>query len=323
MISHTDDSNLNAALIDPIRAASRGMVRELGFMQATLAATDYPPSAVHALLEIEARQRMTAAQLTEFLGLEKSTVSRMLRKLTDADELRERPCTNDGRVKWLALTARGKRSVAAIHAYARSRVHNALAQLTPAQQQTAAQGLTTYAAALQADRQGQSLAVPAVEIVFGYLPGAIGRVVQLHAEFYSRSVGFGSYFESKVAAGLAEFMPRLSQPCNGLWLAMQEGRIVGSIAIDGNDLGEQRAHLRWFIVDDSVRGSGAGRRLLAAAMQFCADQQFNSIQLWTFQGLDAARRLYEAQGFVLAEQWTGSQWGKPMVEQRFERRLAE
>jgi len=41
--------------------------------------------------------------------------------------------------------------------------------------------------------------------------------------------------------------------------------------------------------------------------------------LWTFQGLDAARRLYEAHGFVLVEQWSGDQWGQAMVEQRFER----
>ena len=33
------------SLIDDIRAASRLMVRELGFMDATVAASDYPPSA--------------------------------------------------------------------------------------------------------------------------------------------------------------------------------------------------------------------------------------------------------------------------------------
>ncbi|MEN3290714.1 MAG: hypothetical protein V7634_5014, partial [Bradyrhizobium sp.] len=35
------------SLIDDVRAASRLMVRELGFMEATVAATDYPASAVH------------------------------------------------------------------------------------------------------------------------------------------------------------------------------------------------------------------------------------------------------------------------------------
>lgn len=47
------------ALIDDIRAASRLMVRELGFMDATVAASDYPPSAVHTILEIGIRGPMT------------------------------------------------------------------------------------------------------------------------------------------------------------------------------------------------------------------------------------------------------------------------
>ncbi|MBN9320840.1 MAG: MarR family transcriptional regulator, partial [Delftia acidovorans] len=75
------------SLVDGIRAASRQMVRELGFMQATLAATDYPPSAVHAILEIGTQGRMAASQLAQALGLEKSSVSRMVRKLVEAGEL--------------------------------------------------------------------------------------------------------------------------------------------------------------------------------------------------------------------------------------------
>jgi DNA-binding MarR family transcriptional regulator len=108
--------------IDNIRAASRQMVRELGFMQNTLAATEYPPSAVHAILEIGARKSMSAAQLAEFLGLEKSSVSRMARKLLEAGELQERPSDQDGRIKWLELTPRGRRTLAAIQAFDASRL---------------------------------------------------------------------------------------------------------------------------------------------------------------------------------------------------------
>lgn len=61
----------SSPLIDEIRTASRLMVRELGFMRATLAATDYSPSAVHTLLEISLRGAMTAAQLVQILGLGK------------------------------------------------------------------------------------------------------------------------------------------------------------------------------------------------------------------------------------------------------------
>ena len=122
-----------------------------------------------------------------------------------------------------------------------------------------------------------------------------------------------------VASGVAEFATRLSSPANQIWLAMREGKIVGSVAIDGEDLGQQQAHLRWFILDDSCRGTGIGRRLLSEAMAFCDSRQFSAVQLWTFKGLDAARKLYESFGFTLIREWQGEQWGKVMTEQQFTR----
>ena len=71
----------NKSLIDDIRAASRLMVRELGFMESTVAATDYPPSAVHTILEIGINGPMPAMQLGRVLHLEKSSISRLLRKM--------------------------------------------------------------------------------------------------------------------------------------------------------------------------------------------------------------------------------------------------
>ncbi len=68
---------IDSKLIEEIRRSSRTMVRELGFMKATLAATDYSPSAVHTLLEIENYGAITAIQLAQILGLEKSSVSRI------------------------------------------------------------------------------------------------------------------------------------------------------------------------------------------------------------------------------------------------------
>jgi predicted transcriptional regulator len=86
----THPSLINQSLITEIRRSSRLMVRELGFMNSTLAATDYSPSAVHTLLEIS-HGAMTAAQLVQILGLEKSSVSRMLSRLLAAGELQENP----------------------------------------------------------------------------------------------------------------------------------------------------------------------------------------------------------------------------------------
>jgi hypothetical protein len=64
---------------------------------------------------------------------------------------------------------------------------------------------------------------------------------------------------------------------------------------------------------------GVGRVLLERAMAF-VDAHYDETYLWTFKGLDAARHLYEAAGFTLAEESEGRQWGSVVVEQRFVRR---
>lgn len=47
-----------------------------------------------------------------------------------------------------------------------------------------------------------------VQIRRGYVPGAIGRIAEMHAHFYSRHAGFGSCFEAKVASAAGEFCSR-------------------------------------------------------------------------------------------------------------------
>ncbi|PZP44887.1 MAG: MarR family transcriptional regulator [Azospirillum brasilense] len=308
------------ALIEPIREASRRLVRKLGFMRDGLAGVSLPASAVHALLEIDAREGITAAELSGLLDLEKSSVSRMLRKLVEAGEIAEGAAGPDGRSKPLSLTTRGHATTAAIHDFARRQVAEALGRLEPDQQETATKGLRLYADALMA--QSADREPPAIVIEEGYRAGALGCCVEMHARYYAREAGFGASFEAIVAAGLAEFSARLDRPGNGLWLALQGHRIVGTVAVDGEDMGPGIAHLRWFIVDDGARGGGAGRKLLSAAVAFCEARGFEAIELRTFQGLHAARHLYESEGFRLVEERPGRQWGREVLEQRFARRAA-
>ena len=157
-----------------------------------------------------------------------------------------------------------------------------------------------------------------LSLEMGYRPGAIGRVTELHAAYYSRHAGFGLAFERVVAQGLCDFCARYEPGRDGLWLVMRDGQIEGSIAIDGLHAHTQGAHLRWFIVSDALRGQGLGRQLLRTAMDFCRTAGHEHTYLWTFAGLDAARHLYEAEGFELRHEAPGSQWGLEVREQRFE-----
>lgn len=156
----------------------------------------------------------------------------------------------------------------------------------------------------------------------GYRPGCIGRVVQLHAAFYSRANGFGVEFEAKVARELGDFCKAYTTGRDGLWLAVDAKEIRGSIAIDGSQGATDGAHLRWFITSQALQGHGAGRQLLAKALEFVDVKGYGRTYLWTFDGLHAARHLYESHGFRLVHESPGSQWGTEVREQKFVRQMS-
>ena len=291
-------------------------------MKPTVGATGLPISAVHALIEIgSADGRLTAAELGDLLTLEKSSVSRMLRKLVERGEVGERENPGDARSKLLSLTPLGAAMLDRINELGRGQVSGAFGHLSADRRSFVIAGLEAYADALRTARLGESPGddAGAVEIIAGYVPGVIGWIAGMHGRTYVEPYGFGRYFEAKVAREVAEFSERLERPMNGLWLARLDGSIAGTVAIDGEKLGTGTAHLRWFVVDAAARGLGIGRKLLAEAVGCCDRQGFAAIDLWTLRGLDAARRLYEDFGFTLVEEFEGDQWGTRVTEQRFRR----
>jgi len=157
-----------------------------------------------------------------------------------------------------------------------------------------------------------------IRIERGYMPGSIGRITELHGTYYHDNWGFGGVFEAKVASELAEFITRYDDKRDGLWTALLGGHIEGSIAIDGIHAEAKGAHLRWFIVSASLHGRGIGSRLIKAATRFCGNRGYKRVYLWTFEGLEPAKHLYEKAGFTLREQRRGTMWGTEVNEQCFE-----
>src|SRR4030067_193844 len=92
--------------------------------------------------------------------------------------------------------------------------------------------------------------------ISGYLPGAIGKITELHATYYSKHWEFGLFFEAKVATDMSSFLSRFNPDRDGFWVAFKHDRIMGAIAIDAIKAHTEGAHLRWFIVDPKYHGRG-------------------------------------------------------------------
>jgi GNAT superfamily N-acetyltransferase len=157
-----------------------------------------------------------------------------------------------------------------------------------------------------------------LEIVAGYRPGVIGRITQVHGEYYAARWGVDARFEGEVARELGDFVRRFDPARSGLWTVWSHDGVVGAIAIDGQSGEPGDARLRWFILDPDYQGRGIGRRLMTTAMDFCAQAGHRRVYLWTAADLDAARALYEAFGFTLVEEYEDGVWGAPIRHQRYE-----
>ena len=152
----------------------------------------------------------------------------------------------------------------------------------------------------------------------GYYPGVLGEITRLHAVYYFEHWGFDISFEAQVGSELAEFMIDFREGRDGFWSMVLNGDCVGAVAIDGRLATTEGARLRWFIVRPGLQGEGIGGRLIGTAVDFCRQAGHDRVFLWTFEGLDQARYLYEKAGFRLTEEHKVEQWGTILKEQKFE-----
>ncbi len=152
----------------------------------------------------------------------------------------------------------------------------------------------------------------------GWRPGLIGWTVAQHGSYYAENWGFGPFFEAKVARDMAEFVLRIDSAGNHvLWAADDEG-LLATVSLDGEQAEQRLTHLRWFIAGERSRGQGLGRDILRRAVSAARKDDMQGIYLTTFAGLDAARALYEAEGFKLVSEADDMTWGVRVCEQRFE-----
>lgn len=150
----------------------------------------------------------------------------------------------------------------------------------------------------------------------GWRPGILGRMVELHARHFAHVWGVEARYEAGVARGLATFIERYDPDRDLLLAAIEDDRVVGSVVIDSG-YGENRAELRWFIVD--TPGKGVGRSMLRSAMAHVDRVGFAECHLSTFQPEEDARRLYGEFGFELASSTPEAAGGAERIRLEFVR----
>ena len=146
--------------------------------------------------------------------------------------------------------------------------------------------------------------------------GDIEWVVQRHAEIYRDEYGWGPKFVELVEEIANDFVRDYDARRERLWIAEKDRVRIGCIMLVRHS--DEIGQLRLLLVDPAARGLGVGQKLVDTCVNFARESGYTKVRLWTNDILVAARRLYEAAGFVLIEEEPHSSWGVPLVSQTWE-----
>jgi peptidyl-dipeptidase Dcp len=148
-----------------------------------------------------------------------------------------------------------------------------------------------------------------------FRPDDIGLITYLHGVLYKDEFNHGISFESIVAAGLHEFYSTYNPENERLWIAEHNDKMIGCLLLKNRG---ETAQLRYFLIIPAYRGVGLGNQLLKLFMDFAKACKYKGVYLWTTNELDKAHHLYQKFGFILREEKPSTEFGKPLIEQRYD-----
>jgi len=138
----------------------------------------------------------------------------------------------------------------------------------------------------------------------------------MHGNLYATEYDHGIDFETYVAEGLLEFYKQYDPYKDRIWICAHYQKIVGFLLLMHRD--NNAAQLRYFLIHPEYRGIGLGKKLMNLFMDFFHQCKYTTAYLWTTNELEAAASLYTRHGFKLTEEVDSTEFGKPLLEQKYE-----
>jgi DNA-binding MarR family transcriptional regulator/GNAT superfamily N-acetyltransferase len=304
--SHQSQAPAAAAHFDQriavVRQFNRFYTRQIGVLREKPYQSPVSLTEVRVLYELAHREKPTASELSNDLGLDAGYLSRILTGFDKRRWLNKKRCSADGRQSLLSLTAQGKKILAPLDARSREEVGQMLGRLSAAEQNRLTDAMHTIEDLLSV----QSVQKPGY-ILRPHQPGDMGWVVYRHGVLYAQEYRYDERFEALVAEIVAKFIQNFDSKRERCWIAEKDGEIIGSVFLVKHS--KTVAKLRLLLVEPTARGLGIGKRLVEECVRFARQAGYRKITLWTQSSLRAARSIYEKAGFRLVGQKRHDSWG--------------
>ena len=327
--------------IQSVRRFNRFYTRHIGILDEYLLESQLSLTEVRVLYELAQRDKLTAIELREELGLDRGYLSRMLQGFRKLGWITTTPSRADRRRVLLSLTSKGRKVFLPLDRRSSGEVRAMLAQLSDSEQQRLLEAMHAIQEILGHHGRREPLTAERRELVprtqrkkaatapggdeTSYIlraprPGDMDWVVERHGELYRQEYHYDERFEALVAEIVAEFVENFDAKRERCWVAEKNGQRMGTIFLVKQST--TVAKLRLLLVEPGARGLGIGRRLVSECVEFARHAGYKKIVLWTQRELHAARHLYEQSGFQRIAQKPHQSWGRnDLIAETWELRL--
>lgn len=302
-------------VIEKIRKFNRLYANVLGKIDQELYNQPFSLTEARVITDIHERNGSTSTEIRENLGIDRGYMSRIVQRFEDENIIMKKQAIHDKRQYSLYLTDKGTGIYKDLVENANVGVAKMIEDLSEKELSRLTSSMETIETIYSDEPQPQ----PVISIR-PFQPGDLGYVAYLHGYLYDRKYQFGPMFEYYVMKGLTEFM--MNTDGGELWVAEVDNEIVGSIAITKSS--DTVAQLRWFVLDENYQGMGIGKQLMETSLNFCKENHYEHVFLWTVSTLAAARYLYQKYQFKLTEEKPNDEWtGTTLMEERWDLDLSE
>lgn len=342
--------------IQEMRSFNRWYTDVIGLLNRHLLDSNYNLSEARLIYELHKAGTIQASQIMEEMHIDKSYLSRMLKRLEKEKVVARKQSREDGRAVLLSLTEKGQRDFVTLNNASDEQIGSLVGHLNEEQREALVDHMEAIRRLMgqPAETGGvtirTSVTIPTpvtiqtpVTIRTQLEPGDLGYIAYLHGRIYDKENQYGLGFESYVLDGLGEFGSHYDPEKDRVWVCEHGREMVGcvvgvhreekesahirdtsvhirdtSVHSRASSVRIRALQLRYFILLPEYRGTGLGKRLMELFMEYVRDHGYEKAYLWTTNEQHAAISLYTRYGFRLTEEKESMAFDKPLRERKYE-----
>jgi len=299
----------NIDTINYIRGFNRFYTNILGLLDQHILNSDYSLTEARILFDLNEVGSCTAHTLSARLNIDKSYMSRIIGRFEKKGLISKTISSEDNRANFIELTEQGSRLIDDLIKTSNCQIEQLLAPLNDKECHDVYLAMETII-------KHFTKATTNIEIR-PFTNNDIDYIISRQINLYKVEYGFTSeVWKAYIADGVHQLVKQFDSEKDCVYILEANGNVSGCIAI--THIEDGTAQLRFFFIEPTLRGLGAGNKLINMAISFCREKKYKRIFLWTFSKLAAARHLYSKNGFQMTDTHENREWGEPVLEERWD-----